>query len=406
MAAQQRWQEVDELNVCETHRVTSQITIKVVGGGLAGLVAAIEAAEQGASVELFEARDVLGGRARSHPPPYVADIGPHALYPPSSGWDWLRTRNLLPATTKPLRRGYRVVQNGKCTALSPRYAHAAAAIRGNAPADIDFRTWATGKAGTKAAEAASSLLIAFTYDHDPGRLSAAFCAPRFRRLVSPRLKVCYVIGGWQRLVDVLEQRAASLGVKVFKDMHVRDLLEPPVIVATDPRNAKLLLKDKTLAWSTGRVAVLDVAIRDKEGLPTVVFDLDHPTVAVRHSSVDPSLVPAGEQLLETATGLPPGESLDEAVRQIEVFLDKAFRGWRERETWRRRFAFDMGAGAVDTPGQTWRDRPSIDYGNGVFLAGDWVAAPGLLSDVAVNSAIQAATKATQFAQPRTIASRG
>jgi putative NAD(P)-binding protein len=374
--------------------------ITIVGGGVAGLVAAIEAAERGANVELFEGRDVLGGRARSNPPPYVADSGPHALYPPGVTWDWLEARKLLPPTTTPLRRGYRVVQDGRLTIGSLRYAHAAAVLRGKAPVDVDFRTWARRRAGDQAAETASSLLIAFTYDYDPGRLSAAFCVPRFRRLVSPRLRVRYVIGGWQRLVDALELKATTLGVRIFKGMQVRELPEPPVIVATDPRNAKLLLGNDNLHYSTGRVAVLDVAIRDKKGLPTVVFDLDHPTVAVRHSSVDPSLVQSGEQLLEVATGFPPAEALDAAVGRIEEFLDIAFKGWRGQETWRRRVAFDMAAGAVDAPGLTWRDRPSIDYGNGVFLAGDWVAAPGLLSEVSFNSAVQAATKALQFAQQR------
>lgn len=47
-------------------------------------------------------------------------------------------------------------------------------------------------------------------------------------------------------------------------------------------------------------------------------------------------------------------------------------------------------GAVDLPGTTWRDRPAIDRGNGIFLAGDQVAAPGLLSEVAFASASRAA----------------
>jgi hypothetical protein len=33
-------------------------------------------------------------------------------------------------------------------------------------------------------------------------------------------------------------------------------------------------------------------------------------------------------------------------------------------------------GAVDFPGASWRDRPAIDAGSGVFLVGDRVAAPG------------------------------
>ena len=49
-------------------------------------------------------------------------------------------------------------------------------------------------------------------------------------------------------------------------------------------------------------------------------------------------------------------------------------------------------GAVDLPGHTWRDRPQIEQGNGVFLAGDWVAAPGLLSEVAFSSAVTAVEK--------------
>jgi hypothetical protein len=64
-------------------------------------------------------------------------------------------------------------------------------------------------------------------------------------------------------------------------------------------------------------------------------------------------------------------------------------GWRERETWRRRQVMAARTGALDLPGTTWRDRPAIDRGEGVFLAGDMVAAPGLLSEVAWASGIEA-----------------
>jgi hypothetical protein len=42
---------------------------------------------------------------------------------------------------------------------------------------------------------------------------------------------------------------------------------------------------------------------------------------------------------------------------------------------------------------TWRDRPAIDQGDDRFLAGDAVAAPGLLSEVAANSGVDAARMA-------------
>lgn len=58
----------------------------------------------------------------------------------------------------------------------------------------------------------------------------------------------------------------------------------------------------------------------------------------------------------------------------------------------------VGPGAVDLPGTTWHDRPAIDRGNGIFLAGDQVAVPGLLSEVAFASASRAATGALAWAR--------
>ena len=54
--------------------------ITIIGGGVAGLTAAITCAEQGATVSLFEAHDELGGRARSTDGRYKANLGPHAIY--------------------------------------------------------------------------------------------------------------------------------------------------------------------------------------------------------------------------------------------------------------------------------------------------------------------------------------
>lgn len=50
---------------------------------------------------------------------------------------------------------------------------------------------------------------------------------------------------------------------------------------------------------------------------------------------------------------------------------------------------DGRSGALDLPGATWRDRPAVDRGDGVYLVGDCVAAPGLLSEVAWASGVEA-----------------
>ncbi|MDX2620906.1 hypothetical protein PV356_15450, partial [Streptomyces sp. WI03-5b] len=77
-------------------------------------------------------------------------------------------------------------------------------------------------------------------------------------------------------------------------------------------------------------------------------------------------------------------------RRAEDLLDLGFPGWRDRTTWRREALASGRTGAVDGPGTTWRDRPAVDRGDGILLAGDQVAAPGLLSEVAFNSGMEAA----------------
>ena len=59
---------------------------------------------------------------------------------------------------------------------------------------------------------------------------------------------------------------------------------------------------------------------------------------------------------------------------------------------------DGRTGALDPPGKTWRDRPAIDRGDGVFLAGDMVAAPGCLSEIAWASAVEASRLAVACAR--------
>jgi hypothetical protein len=86
----------------------------------------------------------------------------------------------------------------------------------------------------------------------------------------------------------------------------------------------------------------------------------------------------------------PGEPVARALARLERLADLGLPGWRDRVTWRREGAARHRTGALDLPGRTWRDRPAVERADGVWLVGDSVAAPGLLSEVAVTSALQAA----------------
>ena len=132
----------------------------------------------------------------------------------------------------------------------------------------------------------------------------------------------------------------------------------------------------------------------QRGDPFVVWDLDEAGWIETYSVPDPSLAPEGHALVQAQMPLRPGESADDGERRLEALLDVGFpRGWRERVAFRRRQLLDGRSGAVDLPGTSWRDRPAIDRGDGVFLCGDSVAAPGLLSDPAMTSALEAAAGA-------------
>ena len=77
------------------------------------------------------------------------------------------------------------------------------------------------------------------------------------------------------------------------------------------------------------------------------------------------------------------------VSRLERLADLGLPGWRDRVAFRRDAVARGRTGGVDYPGTTWRDRPAIDRGDGVYLVGDQVAAPGLLSEVSVASGVRA-----------------
>lgn len=374
--------------------------IHIVGGGLAGLTAAITAAESRAQVTLHEAHHTLGGRARTSDGPYLTNEGPHALYRRGPHWAWLERRGLLGpfASVPPIEGARFLFHRDGALRRTPPLALLRLTRRSphHAPVDTDFHSWATTQVGEEGARAAAHYIGVALFHHDPGSLSAAFVQERLRRATALPPEARYPVGGWARLVDRMAARAWDLGVRIRTDARVgpQELAElrrgGPVIVATHLDSARTLLEDPTLTWDSGRTALLDLALRTRRGDPFIVSDLDAPGWIERFTAQDPTLAPPGEQLLQAQIPLAPGTPRADALRRAEDLLDLGFPGWRDRTTWRREALASGRTGAVDGPGTTWRDRPAVDRGDGILLAGDQVAAPGLLSEVAFNSGMEAA----------------
>lgn len=372
--------------------------ITVVGGGLAGLVAAIECAEGGGRVRLLEAGRELGGRARTLDGPFRANLGAHVIYADGPSWAWLQERELLPLARRGPLRGLRFYYRGRARRTPPASFLSVRKLRGReAPHDADFRSWATKVAGEETAEALSRAAVVFAFDHDPGRLSAAFVKENGARVLGFPPAARYVVGGWGRLVGALATRARNLGVAIEAGTRVSTLPAAPAIIATRLDDARALLGDDSLRWEGTRCAVLEVGLRSRRGDAFAVVDLDGGCWVERFTAPDPSLAPPGHELVQGHTGLAPGEPLEGGIGRLEGVLDGAFPGWRGREVWRRRMEIKGLTGALDPPGTTWRDRPAVERGGGYFLAGDGVAAPGLLSEVAFASASRAAAGALSWA---------
>ena len=163
--------------------------LTIVGAGLAGLTAAIEAAERGWRVTVAEAHSRPGGRARSLAAPFRANDGPHAIYVDGPWWAWLERRGLTPPIVKAPRStsltGATLVRTGgQLGPWSAELSQAIAALPAEAPAGESFRAWLLRHVDAKTVEAIIGVAFIFTFDHDPGRLSAAFVHQRLRRALA------------------------------------------------------------------------------------------------------------------------------------------------------------------------------------------------------------------------------
>ncbi|MEU2119173.1 NAD(P)-binding protein [Streptomyces sp. NPDC016459] len=376
--------------------------LTIIGGGFAGLTAAITAAEAGTRVTLYEAHRNPGGRARTAEGPYRTNEGPHALYEGGPHWTWLGQRALLgPLAPLPAAEGLRFrFHRAGALRRTPPLGLLRQSLRtaGKAPVDLDFHTWARGLAGERAAREAAAYAGVALFHHDPGALSARFVQERLHRAAAVPPEAHYMRGGWGELIGRMVTRAREMGVRIETSARVESLDGlagggGPVIVATSLPAAARFLRDPSLTWESGRTVLVDLALHGRKGDPFVISDLDAPGWIERFTAQDPSLAPAGQQLIQAQFPIGPGATRADGVAHGERLLDLGFPDWRERTVWRRESVSQGRTGAVDRPGTTWRDRPAVDRGDGVYLVGDQVAAPGVLSEVSFTSAVEAVSLA-------------
>jgi NAD(P)-binding Rossmann-like domain len=360
--------------------------LTIVGAGLTGLTAAIEAAERGWRVTVAEAHARVGGRARTVVGgPYRANQGPHAVYVDGPWWAWLERRGLTPPLAPAPRLATLVRVGGQAGPWPAELSAAIAALPAEATAAESFRGWLLRHVDAKTAEAIVGVAFVFSFDHDPGRLSAAFARQHLRRSLAGGAR--YVAGGWSTLVGLLADRAAGLGARVRTEARVPALPAGPVLVATSLAAARQLTGDRSLTWPSARVVTVDLGLRPGPAPDWFrVMDLDRRIYGARYGRADPALVPPGHDLIQLSAACAPGERKEDAEGRVRRLLDECWPGWRAAVQWQASAIRTGCTGALDLPGTTWRDRPAISRGPGLAVATDQSAAPGLLAEVGIAAA--------------------
>ena len=285
--------------------------ITVVGGGIAGLVAANACAEAGATVTLREAHRTLGGRTRTTPPACLAGGTARLLC--------RRAALNLAGRARADRSGGPAVL---ARARAVRFRHGGAA-RVVPPAGL-LRMLADRRPGPRRSTGTSPV---------GPRNGTARRRPSRRRTFSGRspstrtrpalrgLRMGAVAAGDSSAAagGALRHRRVDLGGLPAGRPRRRAggghrdrgpgrwVPDPPVIVATELAAARRLLADPALVWVSGSTVLLDVGLRAWRGDAFVVFDLEEAGILERYSSPDPALAPAGHSLVQAQMPLGPGE---------------------------------------------------------------------------------------------------
>ena len=416
----------------ETSDVISH-DIAVVGAGIAGLVAAVTAAEAGSRVVLIDAHEP-GGRARTTiREGFEYNIGPHALYLAGHLQPFLAARSMDPAGGLPPTGNVNLIRDGRLwplsfgamgisrtKLLSPRGRARVLGLLARVPRMKTERfvgtTWQSwlGNEADDVAGILRMLVRTGTYGNAEARFDAGAALDQLKLALRG---VRYVDHGWQTIVDSLLSRFASRGGMVRTGCTVMaiggdgdvaietsqgPLTARAAVIAGLSPDAVERITGTTIAGRNGQgsalhAASLDLALsRPHEG---IVFGIDEPLYLSPHAPVA-ALAPDGCGLVSLLRYTPDDELPEDAdVQSVRGRLRALARmaGITDTDVLHERYQHRLvvansfpaaGAGGL-------RGRPRVDALGlpGVFVAGDWVGPDFQLVDAASASGESAARHA-------------
>ncbi|MBX3026556.1 FAD-dependent oxidoreductase [bacterium] len=412
--------------------------VVVIGAGIAGLATAAWAARSGRSVIVLEKAAAAGGRARTaNAGPFRFNLGPHALYcggPAERALDELG----VPFTgRKPNASGGYAVARGAAHALPGGFLSLLTTGLFGAAAKLETATLLGGLArldpeplqgtsvddwlardvrhpGVRALVGALVRVSSYAADHQ--RMSAGAALAQIQHALGAGVR--YLDGGWQGLVDGLAARARAAGATLCTSRRATAVASAAgrravrlagggvidadaVVIAAGPDGAAELLDgaagDAARAWAAAarplRAACLDLGLaRLPRPRATFALGIDQPLYLSVHSAAA-RLAPDGAAVIHVMKYLVGDADPTADQRQLEGLMDLIQPGWREVVVEHRFLPTLLVANALPTAAMGGlRGRPDVAVPgvDGVFVAGDWVGAEGLLADASLASARRAA----------------
>ncbi len=421
--------------------------VLIVGGGIAGLVAATFAARAGQRVLLLEAVSEFGGRARTRETDdgFLFNLGPHALYRAGRAGAVLRELELSLAGGPPPTEGALALCEERVHSLPTGFVSLLSTSLLGLAEKFELSRFLSGLPRIDCAE----------HDHEPlaRTLERRLRHPRVRALVSALVRlssyahapqqqsggaalrqfqlslggVRYLDGGWRSLVAALTDAARKAGAELRGAARVSSVEregsgycvrlaagEPiraaAVVLATTPAEASALFDgghDEHLRRVAHeavpvRAAALDLGLsRLPNPRAGFLLGIDQPLYFSVHSKVA-RLGPAGSAVIHVARYLEPGESpsRETVSAQLEALVDRLQPGWRECVR-SRSLARDLPvASALSLAargGCAGRAPVAHPRYAGLFCAGDWAGHEGELADASFSSGRAAGIDAARAA---------
>lgn len=415
-----------------------QYDTAVIGGGLAGLISAIELARGGQTVIILERAARLGGRAMTNKRNGAFfNLGGHALYRAGQAYAILTELGIrieggspsskikamwnnrivpMPASLGSMLTSKLLTLSGKMQLML--LVMKLAIMDASRIPDMSLRDWAEAEiSDPMVRHVFYSLCRTATYAQDSDFLLAGAALAQVQRALKG---VLYLHGGWQTIVDQLRDKAIQAGVQIVSGKDVKEIIiengrvqklklaegehihAANVISTASPAETYKLASDaadRTLLkqWKDqarpSMAACLDLGLRKlPEGGRDVAMGLDQP-IFFSHHTLNTQLSDNGTLVVHLVKYNGPGESDPKADESLlTAAMNTLHPGW-EDEVVARQFLPNITV-VHDTLHRGRSSRftgPAVEGVRGLYVAGDWVTHGEMLADASAASAKRAAT---------------